>query len=198
MKDRNTEKKIYELLGVNIFRKYVLGTWEKLWKLFRIDKLLCYKITDMSENGLKNYKIQSKGFAAAHIGLLVYVIINGILITPSMKWWVFNLGLNIYCIMTQRYTHIRINEILEKKEELKQRREERENSSEIENILTLDKTKKFVPSIEQPLSIEAQRKELKNLKKFLVSINPIDTQEQIINSEEKGQVKALKPANTNY
>lgn len=198
MKDRNTEKKIYELLGVNIFRKYVLGTWEKLWKIFRLDKLLAYKITDMSENGLKYYKIQSKGFAAVHIGLLVYEIINGILITSSMAWWVTNIGLNLYCIMTQRYTHIRINEILEKKEELKQRREERENSSEIESILTLDKTKKFVPSVEHPLSIEAQRKELKNLKKFLVSINPIDTQEQIINSEEKGQVRALKPANTNY
>lgn len=123
MKGRNVEKKIYEFLGVNIFRKYVLGTWEKIANKLKID--IGYRIKDRSINGLENYKKLSKGFAYAHLGLFLFFLsIGGIFFSKGIEW--FNIIFNLYCIMVQRYTHIRINEIIERHNELEKKHQERD------------------------------------------------------------------------
>lgn len=119
---RKNEKKIYELLGVNVFRKYILFTWEKIAKFLHID--VGYRLDDMSIDSLKGYKTRAISFAIAHIVCFIIClpIVNG------LASGLTNFFLNFYCIIVQRYNYIRIEEIEEKYNkmmELKEKREQR-------------------------------------------------------------------------
>jgi hypothetical protein len=113
MEGKDVEKKIYEFLGVNVFRKYILLPWAKLMKLIHLDSMFNYQISDTSINGLKDYKSQSKFAAAGHVLVL---IITAIAFPQGVIGWLVNIAFNSYCIMVQRYNHIRINEIIAKLE----------------------------------------------------------------------------------
>lgn len=138
MRNKKTEIKIYECLGVNIFRKYILFTWEKVAKFLHIK--VGYRIKDMSIEGLKDYKIQSKLFALTHFCLLIYIIILAIIKDAPVVTWVVNIIINSYCIMVQRYNHIRINRLID----IKQRREKKKQelgeyvSEQNENSKTIE------------------------------------------------------------
>ncbi len=95
-----------------------------------------YRIKSKKIDDIEEYKFLAKGFAFAHLVFLMVLI--GLCIFNWMPKFslVINLIFNSYCIMTQRYTCIRINEILEKYKELEKRREEKQKSEE--EILDFD------------------------------------------------------------
>ena len=64
MKGRNIEKKIYECLGVNIFRKCLLVI-DKLAKLLHLD--IEYKINNKTIEGLEEFKSKKKLLGTTHI-----------------------------------------------------------------------------------------------------------------------------------
>lgn len=132
-KTKNIEMKIYELLGVKVFRKMA----------FKLRDILAFPLTiKMSKEERKNFlnntasnynlgKVKSledvKKFkkqlfinAGFHIyGLFVCLpnflkVIDG---AASLSTTIINLtciGINLYCIMLQRYNGIRINKLIEK------------------------------------------------------------------------------------
>lgn len=186
MKSRNIEKKIYECLGVNIFRRYVLFTWEKIAKLIKLN--VGYRIKDGSVDSLKSYKSLSKGFAVAHAILLVIIVITGLCMPSTLSWWIINVGLNTYCVMVQRYTHIRINELLEKMES--------------RNQVVCDNEEPFIkeeyPILEQDNTInhistfQSSKEQIEYLKRFYANQSTIDTQEYSEIPEEQDQSRILK------
>ena len=186
MKSKNIEKKIYECLGVNIFRRYVLFTWEKIAKLIKLN--IGYRIKDGSVDSLKNYKFQSKGFAIAHAILLVIVIITGLCLPSTLVWWIINIGLNAYCVMVQRYTHIRINALLEKIENKKQNAYDNEKPFIREEFPTLEQDK----TISQTDTFQLSEEQLEYLERFYANLSNIDVQEYEEIPEEQGQSRILK------
>lgn len=158
MKIRNIEKKIYEILGVNIFRKYVLFTWDKLWK--PIGGAPGYRIKNNTINDIEEYKTTAKGFAYVHFWISIDIIGLYFFHCIPKSSLILHLILNPYCIMTQRYTCIRINEILEKYKELEKRKSENANNSTNEENFDYDlnytNQPEKVENYEQiPTSIEA-------------------------------------------
>ncbi len=110
-KNEKVEKKIYEYLGVNLFRKYVLFNWEKVLKKFNFD--CSYHIDKLDYDSIKNYKEIMKSYAIAH---LITMIVASFFLIDVIPVLVLNIILNGYCIMTQRYNTIRANDILKKNE----------------------------------------------------------------------------------
>ena len=171
MKIRDIEKKIYELLGVNIFRKYFLFTYEKLWKPF--GGTPGYRIKNKTINDIEGYKSQAKGFAIAHFIFLICVVgIYYFFHVLTELQLITQLILNPYCIMTQRYNCIRINEILEKHKALEKRKEEKqrlldhqqelnENADNSEDML-INVSKKNVEQINQKQSEEKEPFDINN------------------------------------
>jgi hypothetical protein len=191
MKGKISEKRIYELLGVNFFRKYILGAYQALWNAifvltgskFSFMKDI-YKMRNFSTEGLKSFKTLSKKLALEHFIMLLFW--TGLIVLTEGKclnfFNTFIICTDIYAIMTQRYNHIRINEFLKKQEELEMRRAEKENL----NIFT----KKPKAIIEQyPLSIEEQRQRLQRLREQVLKMRSDDNyQEQFFVDEEKSKL----------
>lgn len=137
--NKDKELRLYELLGVNVFRKYVLFTWEKIAKFIHLP--IGYRIDEYSTSGFKFYQIKAITFAIAHLGLLAYTIVNCILSsTPIWRYWLSVL-LNSYCIMTQRYNYKRIGKILERRKQRDARikKQKEEKTIEKEDSLVLEK-----------------------------------------------------------
>ena len=132
-KGKNIELKIYELLGVKIFRKMAFGLRDKIWILYTL-KMSKEERKDYLYHTASNYnlgKVNSlediKKFkkelftnAAIHIWALSLCIPTSLKViagTASLLTTIFNLfliGLNLYCVMLQRYNGIRINQLIEK------------------------------------------------------------------------------------
>ena len=137
--NKDKELRLYELLGVNVFRKYVLFTWEKIAKFIHLP--IGYRIDEYSTTGFKFYQIKAIAFAIAHSGLLAYTIVDCILSSsPIWNYWL-SILLNSYCIMTQRYNYIRIGKILERKKQRDARikKQKEEKVIEKDDSLTLEK-----------------------------------------------------------
>ena len=115
------EKKFYELIGVNFFRKYILLNFESL--LNKVNLSMGYRVSELNIKAFKSYKTQSKYFAIAHAIALVFILL----------FWPTFLGivLNIYCILVQRYNHIKINELLAKYEKLQKLKKKHKICEEI-------------------------------------------------------------------
>ena len=175
MKCRDIEKKIYELLGVKIFRKYVLFTYDKLWKPF--GGAPGYRIKNKTINDIEGYKSQAKGFAIAHFGLLIFIVgIYYFFHAITESGFIIQLILNPYCIMTQRYNCIRIDEILEKYKALEKTKEEKqklldrqqeldENIGNSEDML-LNVSKKTAEQINQKQSEEKEPFSINNIDNY--------------------------------
>lgn len=138
------EKRIYELLGVNIFRKYILFTWEKIANLLHIP--IGYRIENLSIDAIKEYKFNTKMFALAHIASFSICL-------PfcfTLKGFLYNVLLNGYCIMVQRYNYIRIRQIEDKyakHQKLKEQRQKKlaeEKKQEQENILSQKRVNELI------------------------------------------------------
>lgn len=199
MRSRNIEKKIYEFLGVNIFRKYILFTYDKLWKL--LGGAPGYRIKSKTINGIQNYKIQAKAFAAVHFINLIFIIGSYYLFhTLSEFYLILSMIINSYCIITQRYICIRINEILQKHKELEKRREEKHK--ELERIKEeKQKNEKRIlnynySSLYQSEKVEEQSKTLSftdiyYCERYLESLE-LESLEQESSNYDNGFTKVLK------
>ena len=125
-KNKNLELKIYEILGVKIFRKLVMKLLYfcayPYFILLKIPKEKRKKILYNTPSNyfmkkgnalqdLKDFKKQLYFNAGIHI--IVLIIILTILYTNIFVDIPFII-LNLYCIMLQRYNYIRINQVINK------------------------------------------------------------------------------------
>lgn len=132
-KNKNIEMKIYELLGVKVFRKMAFGLRDILSfpltikmskeerKNFLYHTASNYNLGKVkSLEDVKKFKKQLFINAGIHIWALSVCLPNFLKIiggTASLSTTIINLsciGINLYCIMLQRYNGIRINQLIEK------------------------------------------------------------------------------------
>lgn len=159
-KENNIEMKIYELLGVKIFRKMAFGLRDALFFPFTFwmgkerRKELLYNTASnyIMKKGhglqdLRDFKKQLRLNASIHIWGLVVCLPNFLRViggVASLSTTIINLtciGINLYCIMLQRYNHIRINQVIKKGEAREQKQkdaicEELKEENQISNDLT--------------------------------------------------------------
>lgn len=119
--EQKTEQKLYRLLGVNQYRKFIIRV-KKTYDAWRgkpdTDN---YFLKDFSEESIAFLKSQLIKNAKIHsVGVLVCLPI----LLFAGRPWVQVLALlillhNLYCVMIQRYNVIRINPLLEKKRKMK-------------------------------------------------------------------------------
>lgn len=141
MEIKNIEKKTYELLGVNFFRKYILFTWDTL--LTPIGGAPGYRIDKLTIKGIEEYKSTTKLFARAHFWMMMGTISLYFLNWVPESFLICNIIVHLQCIMTQRYTYLRINEILEKHKRLEKRKlknvSDKENETKKQEQIPMDK-----------------------------------------------------------
>lgn len=133
-KKKSIEMKIYELLGIKLFKKFVLKTRDVALH-FKTRKMTKEEKYDYIYNYQSNYHIGKhrdyesvKKFkrwllfnASIHIFALtlfipdIFLMINGDLSTSLIINDLIFIPLNMYCIMLQRYNAIRINQHLKRK-----------------------------------------------------------------------------------
>lgn len=120
---QNIEKKIYEILGVKVFRKMVIAALYVALLPFQLKKThkeRIRKMTSVSSNyfiGKKvNYETISDFRKQLWLNASIHIIALYNCLTPPYDGFktVFYILLNTYCIMLQRYNYIRIKEILTK------------------------------------------------------------------------------------
>ena len=115
-----TEMRIYELLGVKYWKRFVL--WFPC--LFIRDpedrKGGNYWLEDISVSSIKKFKKQLLFNASLHIGAILVTNIPFFIMNlldnniPMMIYQVIFFLVNFYCIMLQRYNWLRIKKILKK------------------------------------------------------------------------------------
>lgn len=186
-KNKNIELKIYELLGVNVFRKYVLFTWEKIAKFFNLD--VGYRLDKINTYGLLNYKERAKIFALMHTILLIGWSIFQITYPSSLVDILYNLIINGYCIMVQRYNIIRINNLIEKQiDKYKGKKEKNEENNLVSKINThkIKKENIIEKSLSNKNSIESLKKYREYLEKIKINreINKNSNKNDLVLSEE--------------
>lgn len=198
MKDRDIEKKIYKLLGVNLFRKYILGPYGKLIKVILKDNH--YKIHDFSSKGLEDFKEQSKYFAKVHMCCLVVFNLSYLYMTLSGKFnacllgaWMTNNFIDLYSIMANRQHCIRIDEILEKREGLEKETEDKDVNETGKNSprLAVVKMQKLNANTTL-LSLKEQREELEKFKELASTMRPANNQNQVFINQEQDYTRALE------
>lgn len=137
-KNKNLEMKIYELLGIKIFRKmaftlaYIISLPKKRkmtkeeWENYN-NKTSNYNIGKVKDlDDVKKYKKQMYLNASIHTFGLFLCIVD-LLLGGLDAFFIIMTLINVYCIMLQRYNIIRLNKIIKKfypkyehqKEELK-------------------------------------------------------------------------------
>ena len=132
-KNKNIEMRIYELLGVKVFRKMAFGLRDilafpltiRMSKEERHD-FLCNSASNYnlgkvkSLEDVKKFKKQLFINSGIHVWALSVCLPNFLKViggTASLSTAIINLtciGINLYCIMLQRYNGIRINQLIEK------------------------------------------------------------------------------------
>lgn len=138
----NIELKIYELLGVKFFRKMAFFLRDTMAfpltlkmnkderRKFLYSRATNYNVGGYGLEDFKKFKKQLLSNALIHIWALSVCIPNFLSVingTASLATTIINLsciGINLYCIMLQRYNHIRINQVIEK---MKPREEKKKN-----------------------------------------------------------------------
>lgn len=142
-KKNNIEMKIYELLGVKIFRKMAFGLRDTFFFPFTFwmgkerRKELLYNTASnyIMKKGhglqdLRDFKKELRLNAGIHIVALITCLPNFLRViggVVSLSTTISNLtsiGINIYCIMLQRYNYIRINQVLKKGEAIEKRQKD--------------------------------------------------------------------------
>ena len=132
-KENNIELKIYEFLGIKTFRKMAFKlrdflflpftfkmTKEKRHKLFYEEPSNYIMKKGNGIKDLQDFKKQLLINARIHLWFLLTCLPNFLKViggTASLSTTIINLScvaINIYCIMLQRYNHIRINRVIKK------------------------------------------------------------------------------------
>lgn len=134
-KINDIEKKIYEILGVKLFKKICMFIYDVIYKTISLSVPKQYRKEFLKSKETTNYTIGSikdieglkkfkkellfNGFVHT-CGIIICLDFIGLNIfgeTPSIAGVVFNiafLGVNTYCVMLQRYNYIRIKKAIEK------------------------------------------------------------------------------------
>ena len=172
-KNKSIEMRIYELLGVKTFRKMAFVLRDKILILFtskmskeeRKEYLYHtasnYNIGEVkSLEDVKKFKKQLFSNAGIHLfGFLVLIpnfikIIGG---TAALSYTIITLiagGINLYCVMLQRYNCIRINQLIKKMTPRYERqRDEIKEELRKDDSLLLKHTYKIVDKKERETSI---------------------------------------------
>ena len=124
-KNKNLEMKIYELLGVKIFRKiafslaYIISLPKKRkmtkeeWENYN-NKTSNYNIGKVKDlDDVKKYKKQMYLNASIHTFGLFLCIVD-LLLGGLDAFFIIMTLINAYCIMLQRYNIIRLNKVIKK------------------------------------------------------------------------------------
>ena len=115
------EKKIYELLGIKQYRKFVLFCKSKFNQLTKTENNDNYFLRGFSKEDLiflqeqfrKNFKVHMIGTIIGFFLLIIFLMEEQISIL-KLSFAIFVLLLNGYSCMLQRYNLIKINMIMEK------------------------------------------------------------------------------------
>ena len=208
-KIKNIEMKIYELLGVKAFRKIAFGFCDiliypltiKMTKEERHNFLynLASNYNLGKNKNLESIKILKKQLfmnARIHIlGLLLCLfnfLIGG---TPSLFITICNLaftGINLYCIMLQRYNIIKINQLIKKitpsyekkKEFIKEDLRKKDSSLNEHTYKIVDKKGKQNSITFEELIANATIEQLMQYREYLTHFQNI-VQENLVVFEEK-------------
>ena len=172
-KNKNVEMRIYELLGVKTFRKMAFALRDKIWILFTLKmskeerKEYLYHTASNYNLGevksledVKNFKKQLFINLGIHIWALSVCLSDFLKViggTASLSTTIINLtciGINLYCVMLQRYNCIRINQLIKKMTPRYERqRDEIKEELRKEDSLLLEHTYKIVDKKERETSI---------------------------------------------
>lgn len=172
-KNKNVEMRIYELLGVKVFRKMVFALRDKIWILFTLKmskeerkEYLYHTASNYNLGEVKNledvkkFKKQLFSNAIIHLfGFLVLIpnfikIIGGTAALSSIILTLIAGGINLYCVMLQRYNGIRINQLIKKMTpKYERQRDEIKEELRKEDSLLLEHTYKIVDKKERETSI---------------------------------------------
>lgn len=113
------EQKIYRLLGVNQYRKFIIAVKRKYDKWRGKEDTDNYFLQDYTVDGITHLKNELIKNAKIHmVGVLVCLPIT----LFYDRLWVQIIALvillhNLYCVMIQRYNLIRINSLLSKRQQ---------------------------------------------------------------------------------
>ena len=166
-KNKNLEMKIYELLGVKIFRKIAFSLasiislpkkrkmTKEEWENYN-NKTSNYNIGKVKDlDDVKKYKKQMYLNTSIHtFGLFLCMV--DLLLGGADAFFIIMTLINIYCIMLQRYNIIRLNKVIKKfypkyehqKEEIKKEVKEREVTfEELLNNSSLSELKAYRESL---------------------------------------------------
>lgn len=200
-KNNNIEMKIYELLGVKVFRKMAFGLRDilafpltiKMSKEERKDFLYHtasnYNLGKVkSLEDIKKFKKQLFINAGIHVWALSVCLPSFLKVvggTASLSTTIINLtciGINLYCIMLQRYNGIRINQLIEKMTPRYERQKDTiKEELRKDDSLLLDHTYKIVDKRERETSItfegliaNANIEQLKQYREYLAYFQSVN------------------------
>ena len=213
IRDKDLEIKIYELLGIKKFRKMAFILRDTLMYLPTI-KMSKERRKNILYNSYSNYNIGknkdyesikkykkmlfiNSGIHTFYLLKYISAMVAGTNVDEIVILWLL---LNTYCIMLQRYNHIRINSLLKKmepryekqKEELKKVLKEYETLIKnhgyiIEERNGLEKTISF-----DELISNANIKELKELYNYLQIVNLFINNKDKSNNDQFNKKLLLK------
>lgn len=213
-KNKNIEMRIYELLGVKVFRKMVFGFRDILAFLLTIrmskeerynflyNRASNYNLGKVkSLEDVKKFKKQLFINSGIHVWALSVCLPNFLKViggTASLSTAIINLtciGINLYCIMLQRYNGIRINQLIEKMTPRYERQKDAmKEELRKDDSLLLEHTYKIVDKKERETSItfedliaNANIEQLKQYLEYLAHFQSINqsTQENDISAEHQ-------------
>lgn len=199
--NKNIEMRIYELLGVKVFRKMAFGLRDILAFPLTI-RMSKEERHDFLYNGASNYnlgKVKSledvKKFkkqllinSGIHVWALSVCLPNFLKViggTASLSTAIIDLtciGINLYCIMLQRYNGIRINQLIEKMTPRYERQKDAiKEELRKEDSLLLEHTYKIVDKKERETSItfedliaNANIEQLKQYREYLAHFQSVN------------------------
>ena len=199
-KNKNIEMRIYELLGVKVFRKMAFGLYKILGFPFTIfmskEERKKFYSTPNNYNMKKGHGIQDlRDFkkmlllnTCIHIWALSNLIpefSNIFSSSASLSTTIGTLiavGINCYCIMLQRYNHIRINQVIKRMEPREEAMKSKLKDELVkEGSLLLEHTYKIVDKKERETSItfedliaNANIEQLKQYREYLAHFQSVN------------------------
>lgn len=109
------EEKLYEFLGIRVFKKYLPTSGDLMMRYVRKKKMLMDSKTD-TLTAYAHFTITLEGLHVMMFGFFLFV-----LLIPFERLWIYvvvmNVFGNVYPIMLQRYNRARIYRLLKKREQ---------------------------------------------------------------------------------
>ena len=200
---KNFEMKTYELLGIKYFKKIVLGIvyisiipiTRNLTKEERIKFMQNNKTNYSLGKGYDLQKLRTfKKSLLFNASIHIYSLISCIkFLSNTFSIFAFIiLILNIYCIMLQRYNHIRINNVLKKYEpiEHKKKKDLKQELTKKDSLLKEHTYKIIKNNIEKEITINQfiEKLTLQELRRLKIYLDESISYNKDNNSENKDYI----------